>query len=50
MTEEQDLPTPPEETEIPEKIPATKEPAEPVLEQAFKREPRHADEDPEDPA
>jgi hypothetical protein len=32
------------EPELPEEIPASKEPVEPILEKAFKKEPRHADE------
>ena len=44
-----DEPTPgPDEEiqpELPDEIPASKEPVEPILEKAFKKEPRHADED-----
>ena len=37
--------------ELPDEIPASKEPVEPILEKAFKKEPRHADEDAtDDPA
>ena len=33
------------EPQLPDEIPASKEPVEPILEKAFKKEPRHADED-----
>lgn len=35
--------------ELPDEIPASKEPVDPILEKAFKKEPRHAEEEsPED--
>ena len=33
------------EPELPDEIPASKEPVEPILEKAFKKEPRHTEEE-----
>ena len=36
------------EPELPDQIPSDKEPTDPVLEKAFRKEPRHTEEEPEE--